>query len=227
MPSSLVAGVDSSTQATKVVVVDADSGAVVASGTARHTVSGTGGARETDPREWWSALRTALAGDRQGRRRRRDRHRRPAARPGRPRRPRVAAPSGVAVERHARGRGRRAADESARGGDLGAADRAPAGRVVHGLQVGLAPADGARGRPGHGGDPAAARLPDRTADGARHDGSQRRVRDRLVVAVDGPLPRRDPVAPGGRPARSATCRRSSGRRRSPARSRRRRPPSSG
>jgi xylulokinase len=33
----------------------------VASGTARHTVSGTGGARETDPREWWSALRDALA----------------------------------------------------------------------------------------------------------------------------------------------------------------------
>jgi xylulokinase len=58
--SSLVAGVDSSTQATKVVIVDADSGAVVASGHAPHTVSGTGGARETDPREWWSALRTAL-----------------------------------------------------------------------------------------------------------------------------------------------------------------------
>lgn len=59
--SSLVAGVDSSTQATKVVIVDVDSGAVVASGSARHTVTGTGGARETDPREWWSALRTALA----------------------------------------------------------------------------------------------------------------------------------------------------------------------
>ena len=62
MPTSvLVAGVDSSTQATKVVVVDADSGAVVASGQGRHTVTGTGGARETDPREWWSALRAALA----------------------------------------------------------------------------------------------------------------------------------------------------------------------
>ncbi len=58
---SLVAGVDSSTQATKVVVVDADSGAMVASGQARHTVTGTGGARETDPRDWWSALGTALA----------------------------------------------------------------------------------------------------------------------------------------------------------------------
>ena len=59
--SSLVAGVDSSTQATKVVIVDADSGAAVATGTARHTVSGTGGARETDPREWWTALQSALA----------------------------------------------------------------------------------------------------------------------------------------------------------------------
>ncbi len=59
--SSLVAGVDSSTQATKVVVVDADDGTVVASGAARHEVTGTGGARETDPRDWWSALRTSLA----------------------------------------------------------------------------------------------------------------------------------------------------------------------
>lgn len=59
--SSLVAGVDSSTQATKVVVVDADSGAVVASGQGRHTVGGTGGARETDPRDWWTALQAALA----------------------------------------------------------------------------------------------------------------------------------------------------------------------
>lgn len=58
---TLVAGVDSSTQATKVVIVDPDSGQVVAQGQAPHTVTGTGGARESDPREWWSALRTALA----------------------------------------------------------------------------------------------------------------------------------------------------------------------
>ncbi len=56
----LVAGVDSSTQATKVVVVDPDSGRLVAQGQARHTVTGSGGARESDPREWWAALRTAL-----------------------------------------------------------------------------------------------------------------------------------------------------------------------
>lgn len=62
MPSgTLVAGVDSSTQATKVVVVDPDSGQIVAQGQAPHTVTGTGGARESDPREWWSALQTALA----------------------------------------------------------------------------------------------------------------------------------------------------------------------
>ncbi|MDO8485566.1 MAG: FGGY family carbohydrate kinase, partial [Candidatus Limnocylindrales bacterium] len=58
---ALVAGVDSSTQATKVVIVDPDSGQLVAQGHARHTVTGTNGARESDPREWWSALRTALA----------------------------------------------------------------------------------------------------------------------------------------------------------------------
>lgn len=57
----LVAGVDSSTQATKVVVADPDSGRLIAQGQARHTVTGSGGARESDPREWWSALRTALS----------------------------------------------------------------------------------------------------------------------------------------------------------------------
>jgi xylulokinase len=58
---SLIAGVDTSTQATKVLVVDADTGTVVADGRAGHTVSGERGARETDPREWWEALRAALA----------------------------------------------------------------------------------------------------------------------------------------------------------------------
>lgn len=57
----LVAGVDCSTQATKVLVVDADSGEVVATGRAEHTVTGERGARETDPRQWWEALGTALA----------------------------------------------------------------------------------------------------------------------------------------------------------------------
>jgi xylulokinase len=61
---SLVAGVDSSTQATKVVIVDPDDGRIVAQGHAPHTVTGTGGARETDPGEWWAALRAALAATR-------------------------------------------------------------------------------------------------------------------------------------------------------------------
>lgn len=57
----LVAGVDCSTQATKVVVVDAATGEVVTVGRAGHTVVGSGGARETDPDGWYSALRDALA----------------------------------------------------------------------------------------------------------------------------------------------------------------------
>jgi xylulokinase len=56
----LVAGVDCSTQATKVLIVDAG-GRVVATGRAPHEVTGGGGARETDPRVWWDALRAALA----------------------------------------------------------------------------------------------------------------------------------------------------------------------
>jgi xylulokinase len=59
--SPLVAGVDCSTQGTKVLVVDPDDGTVVASGRAPHAVTGSDGARETDPEIWWEALRTALA----------------------------------------------------------------------------------------------------------------------------------------------------------------------
>ncbi|MGW6054900.1 xylulokinase [Streptomyces sp. NPDC055189] len=55
----LVVGVDSSTQSTKVLVVDAATGRVVASGQAPHRVS-SGTARESDPEEWWNALRSAL-----------------------------------------------------------------------------------------------------------------------------------------------------------------------
>lgn len=55
----IVLGVDSSTQSTKVLAVDVDSGEVLARGQARHTVS-TGAARETDPEVWWAALQDAL-----------------------------------------------------------------------------------------------------------------------------------------------------------------------
>jgi xylulokinase len=57
----LAAGVDCSTQATKVLVVDPDDGTVVATGRAPHEVTGSSGARETDPEVWWQALAEALA----------------------------------------------------------------------------------------------------------------------------------------------------------------------
>lgn len=58
--TGLVAGVDCSTQGTKVVIVDTEDGAIVAEGRATHEVTGTGGARETHPEVWWAALRSAL-----------------------------------------------------------------------------------------------------------------------------------------------------------------------
>ncbi|GIJ11143.1 xylulokinase [Micromonospora andamanensis] len=51
----LVAGVDSSTQSCKVVVRDAETGALVRQGRASHP-DGT----EVDPSAWWSALQTAI-----------------------------------------------------------------------------------------------------------------------------------------------------------------------
>ncbi|MFC3500988.1 xylulokinase [Micromonospora krabiensis] len=51
----LVAGVDSSTQSSKVVVRDAESGALVRQGRAPHP-DGT----EVDPAAWWTALRAAV-----------------------------------------------------------------------------------------------------------------------------------------------------------------------
>ena len=57
---TLVAGVDCSTQSTKVVVVDAETGEVVGFGRAEHTVEGSEGVRETDPGVWWQALLSAL-----------------------------------------------------------------------------------------------------------------------------------------------------------------------
>ena len=53
---ALVAGVDSSTQSCKVVVRDAETGALVRSGRASHP-DGT----EIDPRHWWDALQAAVA----------------------------------------------------------------------------------------------------------------------------------------------------------------------
>ena len=61
LENQLVAGVDCSTQATKVLVLDPADGEVVAAGRAPHEVTGSAGARETDPEVWWDALRLALA----------------------------------------------------------------------------------------------------------------------------------------------------------------------
>ncbi|MGW9195979.1 xylulokinase [Micromonospora chersina] len=52
----LVAGVDSSTQSCKVVVRDAETGALVRQGRAPHP-----GGTEVDPHAWWDALRAAVA----------------------------------------------------------------------------------------------------------------------------------------------------------------------
>ena len=60
MTRRLVAGVDSSTQSTKVLLVDVGDGTVAGRGAAPHTVSGTDGARESDPAQWWDALAAAL-----------------------------------------------------------------------------------------------------------------------------------------------------------------------
>ncbi len=56
-PSVLVAGVDSSTQSTKVVVCEAETGRIVREGRAPHP-DGT----EVDPDSWWAAYEEATAG---------------------------------------------------------------------------------------------------------------------------------------------------------------------
>jgi xylulokinase len=55
--ATLVAGIDTSTQSTKLVVCDAETGRVVRSGSAPHP-DGT----EVDPAAWWHALDVAAAG---------------------------------------------------------------------------------------------------------------------------------------------------------------------
>ncbi|GAA3008500.1 xylulokinase [Streptomyces fulvorobeus] len=60
-PRSVVIGVDSSTQSTKAAVTDAVTGELLAVGRAPHTVTGEGGARESDPETWWQALSLAVA----------------------------------------------------------------------------------------------------------------------------------------------------------------------
>jgi xylulokinase len=53
---ALVAGIDSSTQSCKVVICDADTGAVVRRATTPHPDGA-----EIDPQQWWSALQTTIS----------------------------------------------------------------------------------------------------------------------------------------------------------------------
>jgi len=57
----LIAGIDSSTQSTKLVVVDGDDGSVLETLTAPHAPDISGAGAESDPEEWWEALRDVLA----------------------------------------------------------------------------------------------------------------------------------------------------------------------
>ena len=216
----LVAGVDSSTQATKVVVVDPDSGQLVAQGHARHTVDRHG----RGPRD-----RTRANGGRRFDGARRDRSGR--ARSARSRSPvsstgwSSSTATASPLRKASLWNDTRAAEdaerltEPPRGGDLGAPDRAPAGRFVHRLQVGLATANRAGPRPGGRRDPAPARLPDRAADRARHDRPGRRLRHRLVVAVGRASTWTRSCACPRSTCRPSCCRRSWARRRWRARSR--------
>ena len=78
--SALVAGIDSSTQSCKVVIREADTGALVREGRAAHP-PGT----EVDPADWWRALQEAAGRSGRPGRRRGRLGGRPAARHGLPR----------------------------------------------------------------------------------------------------------------------------------------------
>ena len=152
----LVAGVDCSTQSTKILLVDPDTGEVVARGQATHVVTGIDGARESDPRGWWSAVRDALA---------------ETGRAGDVGAISVAGQQHGLVVLDADGEPlrdaslwndtRAAADAERLTEELGAAalgepHRSPPERLVHGLEVGVAPSHRARDRGRRQGRPAAA-----------------------------------------------------------------------
>ncbi len=215
----LVAGVDSSTQACKVVVRDAETGALVRDGRAAHP-DGT----EVDPEAWEVALHQAV--DRAGGLDDVAAHLGggPAARHGLPRRQRPGGAPRAAVERHAvRHGGGRSRGRAGRRPGLGRCRRLGAGRVVHGDQAPLA----RRARTGVGATDRGRVPPARLADVAtcRLAGpglvvhrSRRRERNRLLVGCQRELPARpaDPrlrsgrhPAAGARPDRSSrrACRR--------------------
>ena len=199
---ALVLGVDSSTQSTKALLVDADDGTVVGQQSAPHP-AGT----EVDPRAWLTAIDTAGAGllERADARRRRG----TAARPGRPRRRRRTRPRRAPLERHPLGPAGRGADPGA-GRPAGLRRRAGqrAGRLVHGHQAPLAPRP--RARPGGAGGPGAApaRLRRSPPVGSGHRGvhrPRRRVRHRLLRDQRGQLATRPGRGRARSRARTATA----------------------
>ena len=220
-----VAGVDCSTQATKVLVVDPDDGRVVADrpGAARGDRQRRR-ARDRPGGLVGGAARGA-GGDRPRRRGGRDLGGGPAARAGGHRRRRAAAAPGRALERHALGARRGRAARRARRRSLGRARGRGAGAVVHGHALGLAAAHRARGR-GRGARGAApARLADRAPLRPRRHRPRRRLGHRLVVDARRGLRGRGARAP---PSSSTArcCRTCSARGEAAGRSTRPPPPSS-
>jgi xylulokinase len=57
----VVIGIDSSTQSSKALAVDVETGAILGEGRAPHVVS-SGAGRQSDPEQWWQALCAAVEG---------------------------------------------------------------------------------------------------------------------------------------------------------------------
>ncbi len=205
-----VIGVDSSTQSTKAVLVDADDGTVRRA--ARRAASSRHRCRPAP-----LARRLRRRGRRLARRGRRRRGRRPAARHGRPRRRRPARPRRAALERHPFGR--RRDDAGRRDGrcpGLRRRRRQRARRVVHLDQAALAARSPTRGR--GGGDPRCC-CPTTTSRGTSPatDRAVHRPRRRLGhrLLLDARTTPGAPTWPSRRSATTSRCRASSptGRRR--------------
>lgn len=200
----LVVGVDSSTQSTKALVVDAATGAVVASGQAPHTVS-AGQGRESDPEEWWTALCEALRQCGEAA------HRASAVSVGGQQHGLVTldaagllGTSRAALERRALGTpGPPPHRRDGRSQGVGRAGGQRARGLVHRHEVGVA----GRARAGrgtrHGRGTAAARLPHAAADRRRHDGPGRRLGHGLVGIGHRVVRRRHPGARGPRSGAAA------------------------
>ena len=193
--SRVVVGIDSSTQSTKVLRVDADSGEILGSSSAGHP-DGT----SVHPDFWWRALEVTA-----GLRRRPGRlGQRAAARHGRPRRRRRTGLRRAAVERRPVGRPGSPAQGPLGCGDLGARRGRRTRGVLHGDQAGLAGGGAPRRRRARRPRAAPSRLadlaPDRAPRRDRHRPERRlgggllpvpeeRYRDDILVEAFGRVPR--------------------------------------